>query len=220
MPDNTQCAGSASLTVVLSTAATSPHPHRTAIIAGSVIGGVVSFTLVLLIMFYFSRRTAQARARSGAFDRDMMVRTSPGSVSSASNLLHSFKQDKETPTRYSDLKIGSASTTRPAGNVQIKSPMSESDFIPYGYDSDGMKSFRFPSITGPATMLHFTPLTDRQMELQERVYDLQSKLIHLMDGGDVVEYQELKRKIERLKDLERSDWALGKTDEAPPDLIA
>lgn len=69
------------------------------------------------------------------------------------------------------------------------------------------------------------PKTDRQMDIYDRKVRLQGKLIGMQGWGNMhasddekSEMGMLKEQIRRLELLENSDWALGKSNELPPEL--
>ncbi|KIK60869.1 hypothetical protein GYMLUDRAFT_261223 [Collybiopsis luxurians FD-317 M1] len=70
-----------------------------------------------------------------------------------------------------------------------------------------------------------SPRTDRQMDIEQRKYDLKAQLIALSDGSQGSESTDdqdshivhIKAKIKRLENLEFSDWAMGLTNEVPKD---
>lgn len=97
---------------------------------------------------------------------------------------------------------------------EVKAPP-YANFTSSEYADDRKESFRFPDFDEPAPTLRFVPLTDRQMELEERIHEWQSKLI----GADYPTMRNVKAKIESLKQLQGSDWAREVTDEVPPGLL-
>jgi hypothetical protein len=64
------------------------------------------------------------------------------------------------------------------------------------------------------------PRTDRQTDLQDRIVDLQARLIGIRANGRYSEQDEVvaRQRIAVLEALMKSDWALGLTDDIPPEL--
>jgi len=83
--------------------------------------------------------------------------------------------------------------------------------------ADEGKSYGFPIDEDQYPTLRFVPLTNRQMELEERILEWQSKLIGARIDDPAA--QTVRDKIESLKQLQASDWAREVTDEVPPGLL-
>lgn len=79
-----------------------------------------------------------------------------------------------------------------------------------GYDNDMKKSYYFPSISEPP---QFFPLTDRQMQLHERIQELHSKMINLKSENE--EWRQIEEKIATLKALQTGEWSREVTDVMP-----
>lgn len=104
------------------------------------------------------------------------------------------------------------------GNFQI-TPYEYASQEPYNEKArapsfERIEAFRFPDVDMPT--LHFVPLTDRQIELEERIHEWQSKLV---DGDDAHTVRSVRAKIESLKQLQGSPWAREMTDEVPLALV-
>ncbi len=93
----------------------------------------------------------------------------------------------------------------------IQEPYNEKARLP---SFERIEAFRFPDVDMPT--LHFVPLTDRQIELEERIHEWQSKLI---DADDAHTVRSVRAKIESLKQLQGSPWAREMTDEVPLALV-
>ncbi len=88
------------------------------------------------------------------------------------------------------------------------------------------------SVIAPTTItsLNVSPLTDRQMQILQRLYELQQELLRLEEKGnlsavdtlgavnDEVEVMYTKTKIGTLRGFVNSPWAKHQTDEIPSDL--
>jgi hypothetical protein len=72
--------------------------------------------------------------------------------------------------------------------------------------------------------IRFTPLTERQMDLQDRLFDVQKQVIDLHTVDIMSPHEKdprirrLRDDIERLTELMKSDWAQGLTDKRPAQL--
>lgn len=75
--------------------------------------------------------------------------------------------------------------------------------------------------------MQFNPLTGRQIELEERIYEMECKVavlqhdIRTASGPSLQEETmlwKLRGQVEDLIKLKQSPWALGLTDEEPPGL--
>jgi len=180
---------------------------HTAVIVASVLGALVVI-IIAGILLYLYRRSSIAR-RDKAVSRSMMLRNP--------SVMHNVNFDsaiayRDPEAMYPDVGgteyLGNSNNTRDF-NSNFKS-------IPLGFDSNREKSFRFPSIISSSDVavptLHFAPLTDRQMDIQEQIFEWESKIVFLRDEKEI---EGARANVETLKRLQGSDWALGLTDEIP-----
>ncbi|KAJ8075577.1 hypothetical protein PM082_021207 [Marasmius tenuissimus] len=174
------------------------RPKQTAAIVGVVLGGAALLLLLLLAAFLFIRARRQ--------------RTRPDSRP------HTFYKDRMIkdsdvenvpPTPLTPISIsssGSISATRP----------SLSDLLQVNFGGN------------PALGLGIPSRTSRQMQIEQKIFELQSSLISLNRrtisfrrsnvSSKKVRGQLIRDKIGRLEKLKEGDWAREKSDEKPADM--
>jgi hypothetical protein len=208
-----------------------------------VIIGVVATAvgiILLLGVIYFIRR-CKARRRY-QFQRSMV--DTPWNVRFF-NRTRQAEQYNASPTPYTNFSPDpeksdyfSHHSSSPTGVQPV--PI-HSVAPPYGQNSDLPYTMpvaqRLSAATASTSASHIPshvrlepnrlkPLTDRQMDLEDRIYKLQSELINIrrdsMASSDSVvadlKVWKLKAQIDHLKGLKDSSWALGWTDDVPAGL--
>jgi len=216
-------------------------------IIASIVIGVILLLLVIGLLYYVLR--IRPRRQRISFRRELMVRGSDRATSGriASWLSrYSNKVDPESviprssspyPEKdrdFFDYTVPVAGTGRPLSDLSAF-------ILPYTYGSPKQstgRTSRLTSITTTTTTsnsnstIRFTPLTDRQMELENMIQDLQADLTGLqrieessreslalsLPGEHDLRVVKIRGQIERLTKLGRSDWALGLTDDVPREL--
>ncbi|KAK1217392.1 hypothetical protein PQX77_019932 [Marasmius sp. AFHP31] len=62
--------------------------------------------------------------------------------------------------------------------------------------------------------------TDRQMEIEGNIFELQREIIELRAAGaDASDVMRLRERIERLRQVQGEKWAMEVTDEVPPEMV-
>ncbi|KAK0201304.1 hypothetical protein DFS33DRAFT_1358891 [Desarmillaria ectypa] len=181
------------------------------LIVSTVLGSVALITIILLtidLIFLCSRR-------HGRF-QDRLVRHSD-SVSPANSFVE-YLYAKYPPGRNS----GNASYRETPPPVYVRSSPTLTQ-ISFG------RSMTTKSTISSTTTFQNDPLTDRQMEIQDRLHGLQDKLLKLEREsreiqGDIeaaeneADILDTKAKIGALKDFLESPWALNATNVIPSEM--
>lgn len=197
-----------------STMAASTHRNsRTPIIAGAVIGSVVGLCALGLVALKLLLRRRLRHQRPRSFNGDMMVRSSRNTSTSLPPYVHSATNSTSPLKNHDGMdEVPSSSSVARISAMNLASSRSGTPAV-LGYDNDMKKSYHFPSVSEPP---QFLPLTDRQMQLQERIHELQAKLINLNSGDG--EWKRIEERLATLKALQTGEWAREVTDVAPPEL--
>ncbi|KAJ7583493.1 hypothetical protein C8J56DRAFT_1055253 [Mycena floridula] len=163
--------------------------NHTAIIVASVLGGLVGLIILGIVLYFYWRYSMDRREKK--LSRTMLMPT---------------RHNIDFNSMYPDVEDGN-NKSRP-----LDTPYS-------GAFGANHEKFRFPSVVAGSEVsvptLRFAPLTDRQMDIQERIHDQESRMVFMRDEREI---ETSKVEIEALKRLQASDWALGLTDEVPPGL--
>ncbi|KAJ3749669.1 hypothetical protein DFH05DRAFT_1521285 [Lentinula detonsa] len=224
-------------------------------ILGGTVGATVSILIAILLWVLYRRcrrlhhRHAQRQALGASspptttFHADMMMKPQgkkamfpvfeplgivgqPKGTSRRSMSSGSSRSIDSTHEKSPALGAFSRSAMRPGS---LEEYHDEEDIDDDGHDDGSslvtMKNDRGPSRLSP-------PRTDRQMELEQKIYDLRAQMItmsHQEEGGVDVEshgsesamhWHHIRGKIKRLEALEFSDWALGMTNQVPEDFLS
>ncbi|KAJ7583171.1 hypothetical protein C8J56DRAFT_1167112 [Mycena floridula] len=188
------------------TITTLPRGHsRTAIIAGSVCGGVVLLLLLIGGLVVLARRRRRRSTSSNARSRPAS-RWHRSSKWNPDNMVlnNDAKPDKGKADRRSELTIEPYDLPMKMTMEQEK-PEAGSPMTPT-----------------PPTVTFTTPPTQRQMqlrnELAERVTQLEQAM-QVQATTSAVENSRLRAEVQWLRDHQESDWARGLTDEIPPSYL-
>ncbi|KAJ3983753.1 hypothetical protein F5890DRAFT_1554688 [Lentinula detonsa] len=244
----------ASSTPTTLSAGGNPKKSKLPEILGGTVGATVSILIAILLWVWYRRcrhlrhRHAQRQELSAsspptAFHADMMMKPQGNkAMFPVFEPLGIVGQPKRTSRRSmssgSSRSIDSTHEKSPALGAFSRSAMrpgsleeyhDEEDIDDDGHDDGSslvtMKNDRGPSRLSP-------PRTDRQMELEQKIYDLRAQMItmsHQEEGGVDVEshgsesamhWHHIRGKIKRLEALEFSDWALGMTNQVPEDFLS
>ncbi|KAJ3996070.1 hypothetical protein F5050DRAFT_1808068 [Lentinula boryana] len=234
-------------------AAENPKKSKLPAILGGTMGATVSILIAILIWVLYRRcrrlhhRYAQRQESSASspppttFQADMMMMKPQSQkammfpVFEPLGIVGEQRQPKGTSRRSmssrSSRSIDSTHERSPVLGAFSRSAVRSGRSLEEYHDEedvhDGsslvtMKNNRGPSRLSP-------PRTDRQMELEQKIYDLRAQMItmsHQEEGGVDVEshgsesamhWHHIRGKIKRLEALEFSDWALGMTNQVPED---
>ncbi|KAF9032697.1 hypothetical protein BDZ89DRAFT_1131296 [Hymenopellis radicata] len=191
---------------------------------GTIIGivfGVLTFLSIVGILGYVSIR----RRRRRAFRPQRMVRDSYSPSS-----FRQYMTEKYMGSPPMTVHTPSIISADPYGYLKRPSPPPPT--YPSIYDTHTAADTIRRSIIAPSTItsLNVSPFTDRQMQIHQRLYELQQELLRLEKKGnlsaadtlgtvnDEVEVMYAKTKIGTLRDFLDSPWAKHQTDELPPEL--
>ncbi|KAK7039103.1 hypothetical protein VNI00_010285 [Paramarasmius palmivorus] len=178
----------------------------TSAIIGGVIGGLAFLAMVVLALLYLRRRRTKRNSTTEIFDKNKMVKERKSDYPFAAIHSPSYREKSTTEERAAVLKS-------------------------YSRDTSPSPSAHETAITASDVNeeISRTSRTDRQMEIEERIQQLQAQLISLYDKSRIPRSQgktspeeeqmgEIREKIDRLNALKESDWALDLSDERPPDM--
>ncbi|KAJ3802145.1 hypothetical protein GGU11DRAFT_72244 [Lentinula aff. detonsa] len=224
-------------------------------ILGGTVGATVSILIAILLWVLYRRcrrlhhRHAQRQALGASspptttFHADMMMKPQgkkamfpvfeplgivgqPKGTSRRSMSSGSSRSIDSTHEKSPALGAFSRSAMRPGS---LEEYHDEEDIDDDGHD-DGSSLVTIKNNRGPSRLS--PPRTDRQMELEQKIYDLRAQMItmsHQEEGGVDVEshgsesamhWHHIRGKIKRLEALEFSDWALGMTNQVPEDFLS
>ncbi|KAF9063445.1 hypothetical protein BDP27DRAFT_236530 [Rhodocollybia butyracea] len=220
----------------ISASETSSHHHVSTIIGGT-IGAVVGALVLLLALLLWTRRRRRL-ARPATFHGDRMVKSRDTTNTSSPY----FDPFPVAPSRvhHQSHSRGSSRNSSVDGATE-KTPVMRvySRTVSSQYSDDDPEQEQETTAVGGMSEVGggytrartqsrlSAPRTDRQMELEERIHDLQAQMISLSDGtsGTSVDSQDseiqgLKSKIKQLEELQSSDWALERSNQRPDDLLS
>ncbi|KAK1218992.1 hypothetical protein PQX77_018295 [Marasmius sp. AFHP31] len=220
---------------------------RLGIIVGSVMGALASIALLILLLICLRRKGRKGHHE--VFQRDMILEKLNGNgetgalrkekslgefekgkdynfdpISSITPLHKDFRRefdDRSTlaGSMYSRLSADTR-TLAPSGISGVSTAYTEGELdIPKVPPLMPIAESLTPSL--PPFQAPFRPKTERQMQIEQRIIELQSRFIVASGSGpDKVRTRaELKDKIERVKELRESAWAHGGKGEVPDVLI-
>ncbi|KAK7020121.1 hypothetical protein VNI00_017882 [Paramarasmius palmivorus] len=173
-------------------------------IIGGVIGGLGFLVIVILFLIYLRRRRSKQNSIPEPFSQNDMVRQSDGS-----------KFEYPFAARF---------------NPAYATPKPFTGDLTTLYTSRASSPVDTEAITVTGTEVtekpHQFSWTDRQMEIEERVQQLQSQLIVLHNlskfhksQGEERQIEDIREKIERLNALKSGYWALEQSDERPQEMM-
>ncbi|ESK85754.1 hypothetical protein Moror_2463 [Moniliophthora roreri MCA 2997] len=188
---------------------------NTGTIVGSVIGGLVFIAFLALIFLYFRRRRSRNRVHeTDEFFKEKMVKQ---------------PDDTHYPFAAAAAAYSPSHRREPSREEQVPALRS------YSREGSPTSSAHETTITARSggedeVTTRVPSRTDRQMEIEERIQQLEAQLITLYDKSRVPRSQgknspeeaqmgEVRGKIERLQALKNLDWALELSDERPPDMM-
>ncbi|THU91814.1 hypothetical protein K435DRAFT_840836 [Dendrothele bispora CBS 962.96] len=197
-------------------------------IVGSVIGGVIFFSLLAVIFLIWRRR--MRRAESTLFHRDLMVRNKGADGFPDLKDSRVFKFD-ELETGIITEKKSSAVSKQSVSNSSSLADEEERTPVLRRYSSsssdiDGppppspartdtyrpSESFDIPAGVRPKLPAR----TDRQMGIQDQIMALRQQMIRNRSSSSTAEISKLRKRIKELEESQNSDWALELTDVVPP----
>ncbi|KAL0062843.1 hypothetical protein AAF712_010299 [Marasmius tenuissimus] len=215
---------------------------------GTIIGailGTLAFIVLLLFLFCCRRRIRQRNwpVRPGTFYGEKMIKrreedqierkgiadrraSNSGLLSAATSALHiAGEVDDSTST------VSGASSSRRDSEATFERP----DYTIYTISEVGSSEVDATSTIEPASTEiaheYITPRTDRQMEIEWKIFELQGQIIRLSDrskSSEIVpstpisidlEMLKLREKVVRLRELQDEEWAREVTDEVPFEML-
>ncbi|KAJ8083617.1 hypothetical protein PM082_009492 [Marasmius tenuissimus] len=216
------------------------------IIIPSVIGGCTMILVVFLVWFFLRRRQRRKKdAPSEEFRREMMALTGVDPMppvtyhqtgysrvrgaaendrdvdptSSTTPLREDFEgeQDDGSSQATSSYSRTSAGTQAPGASDRFgrsepgSEGVSEVPMLPLIPVSSNL------TLSTPEPRTPFRAMTDRQMEIEQKIIKLQGRLITTSGPGQEKSRMraELMNRIEKLKTLRQSDWAYGSEGKVP-----
>ncbi|KAJ4490132.1 hypothetical protein J3R30DRAFT_36771 [Lentinula aciculospora] len=223
-----------------------PSPHsQTSIIVAVCLGTVLLAVIILLLIFFLLRRRHR-RFLPKALDNQYAFSLPPSSAPSPTpSRARLFRKFWDSPTaQTSSISLQNQATNRndtswpdtlnfyhtprppPKAIIKKASPPSSSR-VGWGTDvSNGTNT--------SLSSMHFSPKTERQMEIEERIEELNGKLVLLQrsirnpggrpDSRTLINMTynmrigKWRNQIAKLEELMGSDWALGRTDVIPKTL--
>lgn len=222
-------------------------PSKMAIILSSVFGGLIFLLLLVLLYFAFLRRRKLRRPanfRGELMSQDAM----PGHSFTDRYLIDEKGRDfyPDVPHNGGDLeKSLPARPLRPLSGTTTSTAF----VLPYSYTKVHLPKSarqaipRYPAMIRPMDTAsvnstdsapRFGPPTDRQIEVEQMIHDLQLERLELQrlkeedqrsivsgfSGGEQdIQMASLTARIESLTKLQTSDWALGRTDDVPTEFF-
>ncbi|KAL0572879.1 hypothetical protein V5O48_009092 [Marasmius crinis-equi] len=198
---------------------------RTGVIAGATIGAVVAIAIIALLVWLlvFRRRRRRQRILShseedGAFSREKMIKEREPTP----NVLQPSAIPSLTVTNARD-SLDTNGAAAVASNRLSAVPSRTSSFDDTTTVGDKRDSYLPPPNTGTAR-------TDRQMQIEQKMMELQGQLIALNERSKVprsqgrsspeeTQMEEIKERIEKLKVLMGGEWAMERSDETPAEIL-
>ncbi|KAK1228262.1 hypothetical protein PQX77_008699 [Marasmius sp. AFHP31] len=217
------------------------------IIIGAVIGGIAFLVSVAVVILLLRRRCRRRERidHPEAFHRDLMVvktvttETSASSIAASSWSWKKRREIRRLGTKGSrDSYAGSVNSTTPLRETpeDDRSSVTSGSSL-YTRSSAGISSTSasFSDAASVITAQSLTPVsarpppspahvqspsrarTDRQMQIEEKIIELQGRLIGTSGPGPEQSQMraELEQRIEKVKDLRESEWAYGGEGEVP-----
>jgi uncharacterized membrane protein len=205
------------------------------LIAGTVVLSIFLIIAIAGIVFYFMRKRLrrqrylkERREIETTFSRDMMIGGGLSRNGSATVAL-------TTPAAPfgGDLEKGEMLNEAPRARRFSIFTTSRSSFLSSSAeDTPNRRRRSFPSIimgdTGTVSTIQFNPQTERQIALEERIWELEAEMNRLRneikdESGPPTDNDlrlwKLKGQIETLRNFKDSAWALGQTDDVPAGLV-
>ncbi|KAJ7583142.1 hypothetical protein C8J56DRAFT_1167096 [Mycena floridula] len=176
-------------TVSTTTSSTQAKPSQTAIIAGSVCGGIIFLLVLLFLLIRWHRRR-----------QNMLINRPRGPQRSSSD--------------YTTGEFGILHVLTLLNNCS-SAPLDELDINQWQTPSTAST---FVSTTSSQSLLGNNP-TQRQLHLKNELMERVSELERAMSQQAVTtaaENARLRAEVEWLRENQESDWARGLTDELPP----
>ncbi|KAL0564872.1 hypothetical protein V5O48_017164, partial [Marasmius crinis-equi] len=224
-------------------------PNIEAII-GSVVGSIVAVALLLLLLFLIRRRRHRTMQRRGdmgedAFYNNKMVVERRASIDSAGAVV-GFGQKRNTGREDSDrdsslredfedrrsaagspYPADSAAADRLSTGFNWTLPSIGTTPIETMFGSGGLVESSAPLIPTPVSPAPFQSpsraRTDRQMLVEQKILELQGRLITAKGSKQEKTRVRamLRNRIEKVKELKESDWALhkGNTGDDVPEIL-
>ncbi|KIK53882.1 hypothetical protein GYMLUDRAFT_49178 [Collybiopsis luxurians FD-317 M1] len=210
------------------------NTHLGAIVGGA-LGGAVAVMLILIALCiwgkYRRKRQLGNRERHATFHGDMMVKSQVGSFAA----FNPFSVPPVEPASRHTRSVASSRNSSVDGTNEMTPALesyarsvSSSNSERQGDGESSLHRDSRGSETYENTRPGFgrlSPRTDRQMDIEQKIYDLKAQLIALSDGSQGSESTDsqdsqivdIRAKIKRLENLELSDWAMELTNEVPKD---
>lgn len=209
-------------------------PSKAAVIISSVLASI--FFLLFVALLYYALIRRRSTRISQNFRGELMSRH-PRRLTSFVNRYFNEKPpvpEKDFPVRtWTDLDMSGFILPYRYGvaNSDKKQAKSKLPRLPSMATTIATTTDLTSDSSCYANHYTFAPLTDRQMELVQMIQDLQAELIGLnrleensrasstftLPGENDLRMVKLTGRIERLEKLKSSRWALGLTDDVPPE---
>ncbi|KAK1235858.1 hypothetical protein PQX77_000909 [Marasmius sp. AFHP31] len=223
----------------------SKRPPSIGAIIGAILGTLAFIVIILVLIFCCRRRIRQQKwrpLRPGAFHGEKMIKrreedqlerkgnedrraSNSELLSAATSVPHiAGEVDDGTST------VSGVSSSRRDSEVTLERP----DYTIYTISEIGSEADATSTIEPASTEIaheYITPRTDRQMEIERKIFELQGQIIRLSDrskSSDIVpstpisidlEMLKLREKVVRLRELQDEEWAREVTDEVPFEML-
>jgi hypothetical protein len=203
------------------------------LIAGTVILSIFLLIAIAGIIFYFMRKRLrrqrylkERREIESDISRDMMM---GGGLSRNGSATATFT----TAIPFGgDMEKGAMLDEAPRARRFSVFTSSRSFLSSSAEDAPNERRRSFPSIivgdTGTISTIQFNPQTERQIALEERIWELQAEMNRLRNDikdetgpptDNDLRLWKLKGQIETLGTFKHSAWALGQTNDVPEGLV-
>ncbi|KAL0062826.1 hypothetical protein AAF712_010280 [Marasmius tenuissimus] len=217
-----------------------------ATIIGATIGSLAS--IILILFFIFCRRRQGKHGRSllpekpEAFHGEKMIKKRAENPLQQRDTAHrrdSYPEASLTttfvlrsPRCFDD--NGSASSSISASERISEATFESSDYTSYTISETESEADVISTIKSTSTEItheYITPRTDRQMEIERKIFELQSQMIRLSDRSGSSEIDsptpmsmdpeiiKLRERIVRLEELRGEGWAMELTEEVPLEML-
>ncbi|KAF9264423.1 hypothetical protein L218DRAFT_943868 [Marasmius fiardii PR-910] len=220
-----------------SSASTQSHSPNLSIIVG-VILGVIAFIVLLLFTICIYRRKRKIRSTPGileAFYREKMIKSAervpeppPSDLEPLNkarlSVISEVSTHGERSTTDTSIHLSSDIASLQGPDYTIYT-ITESDSANESYAAS-----EFTSTVEPSEYYYYggaAPRTDRQMDIEKRIFQLQGQLIDLLDRTRSTDsipsipstIGEVRDRIKKLRELQEGEWAREICDEPPAEML-
>ncbi|KAJ8091150.1 hypothetical protein PM082_024578 [Marasmius tenuissimus] len=217
-----------------------------ATIIGATIGSLASIILILFFIFCCRRQGRHGRSllpeKPETFHGEKMIKKRAENPLKQRDTAHrrdSYPEASLTttfvprsPRCFDD--NGSASSSISASERISEATFESSDYTSYTISETESEADVISTIKSTSTEItheYITPRTDRQMEIERKIFELQSQMIRLSDRSGSSEIDsptpmsmdpeiiKLRERIVRLEELRGEGWAMELTEEVPLEML-